>query len=83
MAIDTSNQRRRIDARVPHETHEAIRRAAAWSGTSINQFLMQAALKEARAVIEREESARLQSHVNAQSILVLGLSDEQKIVNSL
>jgi uncharacterized protein (DUF1778 family) len=59
MAIDTSNRRRRIDARVPHETHETIRRAALWSGTSINQFLVQAALREARILIEREETVCL------------------------
>lgn len=49
MKAAIADKSRRIDARVPRATHDAIRRAAAWSGTSINQFLMQAALKEVRA----------------------------------
>lgn len=49
----------RIEARVPHEVHETLCRAAELAGTTVNQFLVQAALKEARSVIEREEVIRL------------------------
>lgn len=49
----------RIGARVPHEVYETLRRAAELSGATVNQFLVQAALKEAQAVIEREEVIRL------------------------
>jgi uncharacterized protein (DUF1778 family) len=48
----------RIDAHVPHETYEILCRAAELLGATVNQFLVQAALKEAQAVIEREEITR-------------------------
>jgi len=49
----------RIGARVPHEVYETLCRAAALTGATVNQFLVQAALKEAQTVIEREDVIRL------------------------
>ena len=49
----------RIGARVPHEVYETLRRAAELTGATVNQFLVQSALREAQAVIEREEVIRL------------------------
>ena len=49
----------RIGARVPHEVYETLRRAAELTGATVNQFLVQSALKEAQVVIEREEVIRL------------------------
>jgi len=49
----------RIGARVPREVYETLRRAASLTGATVNQFLVQSALKEAHAVIEREEVIRL------------------------
>ena len=49
----------RIGARVPHEVYETLCRAAELTGATVNQFLVQAALKEALEVIEREEVIRL------------------------
>jgi uncharacterized protein (DUF1778 family) len=49
----------RIGARVPHDVYETLCRAAELSGATVNQFLVQSALKEAQAVIEREETIRL------------------------
>jgi uncharacterized protein (DUF1778 family) len=49
----------RIGARVPHDVYETLCRAAELSGATINQFLVQSALKEAQAVIEREQIIRL------------------------
>ena len=49
----------RIGARVPREVYETLCRAAELSGATVNQFLVQAALKEAQEVIEREEVIRL------------------------
>ena len=49
----------RIGARVPHEVYETLCRAAELSGATVNQFLVQSALKEAQAVIEREAVIRL------------------------
>lgn len=49
----------RIGARVPPEVYETLNRAAGLIGATVNQFLVQSALKEARAVIEREQTIRL------------------------
>jgi len=49
----------RIGARVPHEVYETLCRAAELTGATVNQFLVQAALKEAQDVIERQEVIRL------------------------
>ncbi|SBT04552.1 conserved hypothetical protein [Candidatus Accumulibacter aalborgensis] len=49
----------RIGARVPQEVYETLCRAAELTGATVNQFLVQSALKEAQAVIEREERIRL------------------------
>jgi uncharacterized protein (DUF1778 family) len=55
----TSAKQDRIGARVPHEVYETLCRAAELTGATVNQFLVQSALKEAQAVIEREEVIRL------------------------
>lgn len=49
----------RIGARVPHDVYETLCRAAELSGATVNQFLVQSALKEAHSVIEREQTVRL------------------------
>ena len=49
----------RIGARVPREVYETLCRAAELTGATVNPFLVQAALKEAQEVIEREEVIRL------------------------
>lgn len=51
----------RIGARVSHEVYETLCRAAALTGATVNQFLVQSALKEAQTVIEREEAIGLSS----------------------
>ena len=40
----------RIGARVPSEVYQTLCRAAQLSGATVNQFLVQSALKEAQAV---------------------------------
>jgi len=55
----TATRQERIGARVPREVYETLCRAAELSGATVNQFLVQAALKDAKAVIEREEVIRL------------------------
>jgi uncharacterized protein (DUF1778 family) len=49
----------RIGARVPHDVYQTLCHAAELTGATVNQFLVQAALKEAQAVIEREDVIRL------------------------
>lgn len=44
----------RISARVPKPVRETLEEAAALSGATLNQFVVQAALKEAHALLERE-----------------------------
>jgi len=55
----TTAKQARIGARVSTEIYETLCRAAELSGATVNQFLVQSALKEAQAVIEREETIRL------------------------
>jgi uncharacterized protein (DUF1778 family) len=57
--MEAPTKQDRIGARVPHEVYETLCRAAELSGATVNQFLVQSALKEAQAVIEREEVIRL------------------------
>jgi len=52
-------KKNRIGARVPHAIYETLCRAAELTGTTVNQFLVQSALKEAQAVIQRETIIRL------------------------
>lgn len=49
----------RIAARVTRDVHETLQRAAELTGATVNQFLVQAALKEANSVIEQEQMIRL------------------------
>lgn len=46
----------RIGAHVPHDVYETLCRAAELTGATVNQFLVQSALKEAHSVIEREQT---------------------------
>jgi uncharacterized protein (DUF1778 family) len=59
MMTTASAKQDRIGARVPHDVYKTLCRAADLSGATVNQFLVQSALKEAQAVIEREEVIRL------------------------
>ncbi|CAM5783579.1 MAG: DUF1778 domain-containing protein [Burkholderiales bacterium] len=49
----------RIGARVSHDVYQTLCRAAELTGATVNQFLVQAALKEAQHVIEQQEVIRL------------------------
>lgn len=60
----------RIGARVPPEVFHTLHQAAALTGATLNQFLVQAALKEAQAVIAREQTLRL-SQRDAERLLDL------------
>ena len=60
----------RIGVRVPVEVFETMHRAAELCGATLNQFLVQSCLKEAQAVIEREQWVKL-SHRDTQQLLDL------------
>ncbi len=55
--LETNKER--ISTRVPKSVRETLEEAAALSGATLNQFVVQAALKEAHAVLERERIIRL------------------------
>jgi uncharacterized protein (DUF1778 family) len=65
MSKGVSNQTTRVTARIPHHVQETLEYAAALTGATLNQFMVQAALKEAEEVIERSQTVRnivLSSH---------------------
>ena len=55
--LETTKER--ISARVPKPVRKTLEEAAALSGATLNQFVVQAALKEAHAVLEQERIIRL------------------------
>lgn len=55
--LDTTKER--ISSRMPKPVRKTLEEAAALSGATLNQFVVQAALKEAHAVLERERVVRL------------------------
>ncbi len=54
-----ATKQERIGARVPPDIYKMLSRAAELTGATVNQFLVQSALKEAHYVIEREQTIRL------------------------
>ena len=50
-----SQQRERVTARIPIQIRETLEYASALSGATLNQFMIQAALKEAENVIRNHE----------------------------
>jgi len=59
MGTTATTRQQRIGARVPPDVYSTLTRAAELLGATVNQFLVQTALKEAQAVIERERTLRL------------------------
>jgi uncharacterized protein (DUF1778 family) len=60
----------RVVARIPPTVKETLQRAADLSGATLNQFLVQAALKEANRVLETDRTIAL-SERDAQRIFDL------------
>ena len=57
----TNQERGRITARVPKDIQDTLEQAAELLGATLNQFVVQAALTEARRVIERDRVIHLSS----------------------
>jgi len=55
----TTPERGRITARVPGLVQETLELAAAMVGATVNQFMVQTALREAERIIEQERVIRL------------------------
>ena len=58
----TPDERGRITARVPLNVQDTLQRAADLVGAPLNQFIVQAALREAQRVIDRERVVELSAH---------------------
>lgn len=57
--LSTTKKTERITARVPSNIREQLIEAAAFSGSTLNNFLVQAAIEKAQAVIEKERNIKL------------------------
>jgi uncharacterized protein (DUF1778 family) len=55
-------ERGRVTAWVPAQVQETLEIAAAMVGATVNQFIVQAALREAERIIEQERVIRLSVH---------------------
>lgn len=55
----TTAERGRITARVPAKVQDTLELAAAMVGATVNQFMVQSALREAERIIEQERVIRL------------------------
>lgn len=55
----TTVQRSRVSARIPVHVQETLELAAAMVGATVNQFMVQTALREAERIIEQERVIRL------------------------
>lgn len=49
----------RVSARIPRESRKLLEKAAALSGATLNQFVIQAAVKEAQTLLVREQTIAL------------------------
>ena len=54
-----TDERGRITARVPQKVQDTLQQAAELVGATLNQFVVQAALSEARRVIEHDRAIHL------------------------
>ncbi len=55
----TTAERGRVTARVPVQVQETLELAAAMVGATVNQFMVQTALREAERIIDQERVIRL------------------------
>ena len=46
----------RVSARIPRASRKLLEKAAALSGATLNQFVVQAAVKEAQALLSRDQT---------------------------
>ncbi|MEM7592091.1 MAG: DUF1778 domain-containing protein [Cyanobacteria bacterium P01_A01_bin.83] len=58
MASSTPNDTR-VTARIPASVKETLKKAADLTGATLNQFIVQAAVKEAQKVINKEQVIHL------------------------
>ena len=51
-----TTDKERVSARIPRASRKLLEKAAALSGATLNQFVVQAAIKEAQALLSREHT---------------------------
>ncbi|ORP21133.1 hypothetical protein B7943_02195, partial [Vibrio cholerae] len=70
----------RITARVDVDTQDLLAKAAALAGmSSINSFVLNAAIEKAKQVIEREQALKLSQ---ADAVLLMEALDNPAVVNA-
>ncbi|MEH0373853.1 DUF1778 domain-containing protein [Vibrio mimicus] len=70
----------RITARVDVDTQDLLTKAAALAGmSSINSFVLNAAIEKAKQVIEREQALKLSQ---ADAVLLMEVLDNPAVVNA-
>ena len=69
MSISTKKDAR-VTARIPQEIKATLEQAAVLSGATLNQFIVQAALKEAQQILEAERLIEL-SEQDAEQVFSL------------
>ncbi len=65
MTTQTSQSRDRITARVPLHVADMLELAATMVGSTINQFVAQAALEKAERIVERERTLAMSQETTA------------------
>jgi uncharacterized protein (DUF1778 family) len=75
----TTDARGRITARVPQDVQDTLEQAAELQGATLNQFIVQAALNEARRIIERDRVVHLSS---TDAAFLLDLLEKPPVPNS-
>lgn len=68
--IDTTKNDARITARIPQSIKKMLEQAAVISGSTLNQFVVQAALKEAQVILDTQRVINL-SEIDAERIFSL------------
>jgi uncharacterized protein (DUF1778 family) len=77
--MSATMERERITARVSSAVAETLNEAAELSGTTLNSFVVQAALKEAHRIIDREKTIYISSNDAA---MLLNLLDKPSSPNT-
>jgi uncharacterized protein (DUF1778 family) len=68
--LDAAKNDARITARIPQKIKGTLEKAAVLSGATLNQFIVQAALKEAQQILEAERQIEL-SQRDAETVFFL------------
>jgi uncharacterized protein (DUF1778 family) len=71
MVTPDKEARKRTTARIPTNMRATLEKAAELSGSTVNQFIVQAAFQEAQRILERETVIRLSQEDSRQVLALL------------